>query len=59
MHVFWIIRFTPTSKRPIRLARSSGMVVHPLAAGRSPTEDIFFSLGLLDRESEPFLFASP
>ena len=41
------------------MARSSGMVVHPLAAGRSPTDDIFFSLGLLDRESEPFLFASP
>lgn len=45
MHVFWIIRFTPTSKRPIRVARSSGMVVHPLAAWRSPTDD-FFSLSL-------------
>ena len=45
------------------MARSSGMVVHPLAAGRSPTDDFFlpycYPLGLLDRERTAVFVRSP
>ena len=37
-HVFWIIVSLYIPKT-LRSVRSSGMVVHPLAAGRSPTDD--------------------
>ena len=35
-------RFTPHPKDPFGRLCSSGMVVHPLAALRSPTDDSFF-----------------
>ena len=41
------------------MARSTGLVVHPLAAGRSPTDDILFPWVYSTERGQPFLFVPP